>query len=489
MTFRRTEPVPIAAAKAGFSTATAYRIQQDPRPPSARSSPRGRRRPDPLATIWDSEVVPLLRTSPGLRPIAVFEEMRRRHPELGAGTRRTLERRIRSWRALYGPEQDVIFRQVHEPGRLGLSDFTDMRELAITIAGQPLEHRLYHFRLAYSGFEHAHVVLGGESYVALAEGLQNALWALGGAPLEHRSDSLSAAFRNLGQPAADDLTRRYDALCAHYGMQPSRNNTGVAHENGAIESAHGHLKAAIADALLLRGGRDFADLAAYRGFVDEVVGRHNARVAPGIAIERASLQRLPAQRTADHEEAVVTVTSSSGFTLRKVFYSVPSRLIGHRLRVRLFDDRLEVFLGGTRQFTLPRGRSHSDGRHGHVVDYRHVIHALRRKPMALLGLIYRDSLFPRPAYARAFEAMRAALPDRMACRLTLELLALAHERACEAELAKLLEADLDAGRLPDMASLRARFVTDATALPIVTIHHPPLSAYEGLAVANRGDAA
>jgi len=159
MTFRRTEPVPIAAAKAGFSTATAYRIQQDPRPPSARSSPRGRRRPDPLATIWDSEVVPLLRTSPGLRPIAVFEEMRRRHPELGAGTRRTLERRIRSWRALYGPEQDVIFRQVHEPGRLGLSDFTDMRELAITIAGQPLEHRLYHFRLAYSGFEHAHVVL------------------------------------------------------------------------------------------------------------------------------------------------------------------------------------------------------------------------------------------------------------------------------------------------------------------------------------------
>jgi hypothetical protein len=178
MTFRRTEPVPIAAARAGFSTATAYRIEGNPRLPSQRSVPRGRRRPDPLAAIWESEVVPLLQSAPGLRPIAIFEEMRRRHPEFGGGIRRTLERRIRAWRALHGPEQEVIFRQVHQPGHLGLSDFTDMRDLAVTIAGEALEHRLYHFRLPYSGFEHAHVVLGGESYVALAEGLQNALWAL-----------------------------------------------------------------------------------------------------------------------------------------------------------------------------------------------------------------------------------------------------------------------------------------------------------------------
>ena len=142
MTLRRTEPVPIAAARAGFSTATAYRIEGDPRPPSSRITPRGRRRADPLAAIWDSEVVPLLQSAPGLRPIAVFEELRRRHPELGAGIRRTLERRIRAWRALHGPEQEVIFRQVHQPGRLGLSDFTDMRDLAVTIAGQPLEHQL-----------------------------------------------------------------------------------------------------------------------------------------------------------------------------------------------------------------------------------------------------------------------------------------------------------------------------------------------------------
>src|SRR5215204_7577499 len=137
---------------------------------------------------------------------------------------RTLERRIRAWRALYGPEQEVIFRQALPPGRLGLSDFTDMGDLGVVVAGQALDHRLYHFRLAYSGFEHAHVVLGGESYVALAEGLQNALWALGGAPREHRSDSLSAAFRNLDRDAQDDLTLRYQALMRHYEMMPTRNN-------------------------------------------------------------------------------------------------------------------------------------------------------------------------------------------------------------------------------------------------------------------------
>ncbi|WP_262031603.1 IS21 family transposase, partial [Microvirga sp. Mcv34] len=462
---------------------------KDPRLPSQKKVPRGRRRPDPLAGVWDSEIVPLLQAAPSLRPVALFEEIVRRHPELGSGIRRTLERRVRAWRALHGPEQEVIFRQVHEPGRMGLSDFTDMADLAITVAGQPLEHRLYHFRLAYSGFEHAHVVLGGESYVALAEGLQNALWALGGAPREHRSDSLSAAFRNLDRDAREDLTRRYDALCTHYGMEPSRNNTGIAHENGSIESVHGHLKKGIEDALLLRGARDFADLCAYRRFVDEIIGRRNARNTARIEVERAALQELPDRRTADYEDAIVTVTSTSGFVLRKVFYSVPSRLIGHRLRVRLYDDRLEVYLGGTHQMTLPRGRAHPNGRHGHVVDYRHVIHSLRRKPMALMGLVYRDQLFPRPAYARAFEAMCAKLPARVACRTMVDLLALAHERACEAELAAHLAADLEAGRLPDLKSLRALFRPDAGAVPDIVVSHVPLSAYEELARVHQGEVA
>jgi hypothetical protein len=440
MKFRQTETVPIAAAKAGFGIATGYRIEKDARLPSARKLPRGRRRPDPLADVWEAEIVPMLKAAPGLRPVAVFEEMLRRHPELGLGIRRTLERRIRAWQALHGAEQEVIFRQIHEPGRLGLSDFTDMADLGITIAGVVLDHRLYHFRLAYSGFEHGHVILGGESFVALAEGLQNALWAVGGAPHEHRSDSLSAAFRNLDRDAREDLTRRYDALCAHYGMTPSRNNPGVAHENGAIEGPHGHLKRAIEDTLLLRGTRAFDDLAAYRRFVDEIVGRRNARLAKRIDIERAALQTLPPRRTTDYEETIVSVTSAGGFTLRKVFYTVPSRLIGHRLRVRLYDDRLELFIGGTPLMTLARGRAQAKGQRGHVVDYRHVIHSLRRKPMALLNLVYRDQLFPRRAYARTFDALLAHGPERAACRTMVELLALAHERACEAELAQMLDA-------------------------------------------------
>ena len=471
MKHRMTGPTPVAAARAGFSTATGYRMARDPRLPSEKRLPRERRRPDPLADVFDADVVPMLKASPGLRPVAILEELLRRHPELGPGIRRTLERRIRQWRALHGPEREVIFRQVHEPGRMGLSDFTDMSGLGVTVAGAPLPHRLYHFRLAFSGFEHG--ILRGESFVALAAGLQDALWTLGGAPEEHRTDSLSAAFRNLGPEVEEDWTVRYDALCGHYGMAASRNNRGVAHENGAIEAPHGHLKSAIRDALLLRGSRDFDTIAEYRAFIDALVGRRNARNRKRIDAERAVLRPLPNRRAEDGEEAMVTVTSSGGFMLRRVFYTVPSRLIGHRLKVRLHDDRLEVFLGGTPLMTLPRGRGYGDNRRGHVVDYRHVIHALRAKPGALPGLVYRDQLFPRDAYRQLYDAAMAALPERTACKLVVGALAIAHERGCEADIAALIDASLDAGDLPDLADLCARFVPAPETLPQVTGHADP----------------
>jgi transposase InsO family protein len=326
MKSRLTVKKPAAAAQAAISLRTAYRIENDPRLPSQTPRPRGRRRPDPLVAIFEAEIVPMLKAAPDLRPIAIFEEMLRRHPDLREGVRRTMERRIHQWRALNGKDRDVIFRQVQEPGRMGLSDFTEMGDLAVRVAGVELDHRLYHFRLACSGFEHAHVILGGESYVALAEGLQNALWALGGAPFEHRSDSLSAAFRNLDHEAREDLTSRYDALCRHYRMEPTRNNRGVAHENGAIESPHGHLKNSIRDALLMRGTTDFDDLLAYRSFIDEIVGRKNARNRQRIDAERAVLQPLPDNRTADYEHELVYVSTSGGFVLRKVFYTVSGKL-------------------------------------------------------------------------------------------------------------------------------------------------------------------
>jgi hypothetical protein len=127
-----------------------------------------------------------------------------------------------------------------------------------------------------------------------------------------------------------------------------------------------------------------------RAFIDEIVGRRNGAHGKRIDTERPHLQALPDRRTTDFEEVVVTVSRTGGFTLRKVFYTVPSRLIGHRLCVRLFDDRLDVFIGGTHLLTLPRGRAHASGKHDQVVNDHHVIHSLRKKPMALLNLVYRD---------------------------------------------------------------------------------------------------
>jgi hypothetical protein len=230
----------------------------------------------------------------------------------------------------------------------------------------------------------------------------------------------------------------------------------------------------------MRGSRDFGDLAAYRRFIDEIVGRRNARNAKRIDIERAELKQLPDRRTTDYEQVTVRVTSSGGFTLRKVFYTVPSRLIGHRLRVRLYDDRLDVFIGGTHLMTLPRGRPSSSGKHDQVVNYRHVIHSLRRKPMALLNLVYRDRLFPREAYRRTFDHLIERLSERQACRIMVELLAIAHERGCESELADELSACREARQLPDIAAIRARFAPDPAKLPNIVVNFAPLDAYEAL---------
>ncbi len=482
MDLRRQHPQRVAAAKAGISERTGRRIEGDPRLPSQKAAERPRRRQvtDPLGGLWQSDILPLLTSHPGVRPVTVLEEMQRRHPDRDWDRlRRTLERRVRAWSAEHGAEREVIFRQDHPLGQQGLSDFTDMAELGVRVAGEALAHRLYHCVLAYSAWEHAEVVLGGESFTALACGLQNALWALGGAPREHRSGSLSAAFRNLDRDAAEDQTRRYEALCVHYKMTATRNNTGVAHENGAIESQHGHLKRAVAQALVLRGSADFGSLDAYRDWLADLIGRRNARRDKLVGIERPRLQPLPPQRTTGHDEATVRVTSSSGFILRRVFYTVPSRLIGYRLKLRIYDDRVECFLAQRHVLTLPRGRPPGNCRI-QVVDYCHVINSLCQKPMALLNLVYRDALFPRPAYRAAWERLIAARQPRVACRIMVALLALAHERGCEADLAAALAEQRDGGGVPDLASLRARFAPAAARLPVVAVNLPAITSYDTL---------
>ena len=425
----------------------------------------------------------MLEQTPGIRMVALFEELMRRHPELGSGIRRTLERRVRKWRAVHGPEQELVFRQTHPPGQLGLSDFTDASGLGVRIAGVLLKHLLYHFRLAYSGFSHAHVVLAGRASPPWPRGCRTPCGASAGRRLSTAATASRRRIGNLDRDQREDATARYAALCEHYGMAPSRNNRGESHENGAVEGPHGHLKRALADALLLRGSPDFDTLDEYRAFVDEVVGRRNAHHRARIDVECAVLKPLPRQRTEDFDTARVRVTSSGGFILRRVFYSVPSRLVGHQLTVRLYDERLEVFLGTTNLMQLPRGRLQANGSNGHVVDYRHVIHSLRRKPMALRNLVYRDSLFPRQAYRRAFDALVEAKGERTACRDTVALLSLAHERTCEAELAQAIEACLEAGTLPNPNALAERFAPAPGRLPDIRVELGSLADYDVLLTA------
>lgn len=465
-----------AAARAGFGERTGRRIEADPRLPSQRQPDRGRTVPDPLGTVWETLLLPILANDPAVQAVTLLRYLQMTDPDTFPDDRirRTLERRVRDWRALHGEARDVIFRQTPEPGRMALSDFTDAQELGVTIAGEPFAHRLYHFVLAYSGWEHVGVVLGGESFTALAENLQTALWTLGGVPREHRTDSLSAAYRNLDREAAEDVTRRYEGFCAHYGMIASRNNPGEAHENGAVESHNRHLKTALDQALILRGTRDFADVADWRRFVDQLIARRNRRRDAAVRTEAATLRPLPARRTTDFTEVVARVTRTGGFLVYGVFYSAPSRLIGQRLRVHVHDDRIEAWLGATHVVRHPRLRQRDDGRRVHRIDYRHVIHALRRKPFrrrrtsgptALAGSVYRDGLFPRTEYADTWTALSEALPQRDACRRMVDLLWLAHDESCEAELAALIADDLGSGALPDARDLAKRLEPRRRELP------------------------
>ena len=476
---RRNKSQVLAAARAGISERSARRIERSVTLPSQHPRRYWRSRVDPFAQVWDSEVVPLLRSAPKLMAITLLRKLQDEHPgRFPDGMLRTLQRHVRQWRAVEGPPKEVVFPQLHAPGHRGLSDFTAMGELCITIAGVVFAHILYHFVLAFSRWEHVEVVVGGESFEALSKGLQNALWQAGGVPQEHRTDSLSAAFKNVAEEA--DFTVRYTALLEHYGMAGTRNNRGVSHENGSVESSHRYLKEAIEQALLLRGHRDFEDRVAYEGFVREAVMRRNRRNAAAFRIERAQLQALPARRTTEFVEEQALVTRCGTFTVRAILYSAPSRLIGHCLKVRLYSDRLDCYLSGALVLTLARGtRSPGSGR-GRVIDYRHFIDALKRKPQAFRGLVFRDALFPREAYRRTWEQLDARLSAREACQRMVGLLEMAARDAVEGALAQRLDALLASGELPDVARLREEFAPRNAELPHISVRIPPASVYDAL---------
>lgn len=468
-----------AAAKTGMSVASARRVEAAGILPSQHPPRHWRTRADPLAEIWDAEVVPMLEGAPSLMAVTLLEELQRRHPErFGDSVLRTLQRRVGQWRAEHGDEREIYFAQEHPPGRLGLSDFTVADELDITLGGLAFRHRLYQFALAHSGWRHARVVLGGESFQSLSAGLQDALWMAGGVPEEHRTDSLSAAFNNLAE--REELTARYQSLCQHYGLRPTRNNTGVSHENGAIEARQASLKNGLDQGLLLRGSREFADLPAYEQFVAETVRRLNARCARAWEAERACLKPLPVRRTTDFEELDARVSKFGVFTAKSVLYSVPSRLAGQRLKVRLHSTHVEAWLGGVKVFECERLHASATDRHPRRIDWRHMLPSLKRKPGAFARWVLRDAMFPRSEYAQAWEGISATLPERAACRLMVDLLDLADRANVVSELAAELASLQLIGEVPDIGVLRQRFAPMPTSMPDVQVVLPSTSVYDEL---------
>jgi len=454
----------IASAQAGFSERSAYRVDNRQMTPSAPK--RWKTRKDPFESVWKSELIPLLEAKPKLEARTLLEELQRRYEgQYPDKLLRTLQRRVRQWKATSGPEKEIIFRQKHPPGWQGISDFTDASKLGVTVRGEPFSHLLYHYRLSFSGWEYAQVILGGESYLALAEGVQNAFWSSGGVPETHRTDSLSAAYKNLSDKAKEEFTDSYYQLCEHYSTEPTRNNKGISHENGSIESPNGHLKNRIDQSLMLRGSRDFDSLDMYRTFIREVITKRNKRIEKVFMEERAFLKSLPERKTSDYAEERIRVTSSSTITVKQIIYSVPARLIGMTLKVHLYDDRLECYVGGDYVLTLQRLRRGK--KRLHQIDYRHIVAALLRKPQAFRNYIYRDDLFPTFAFHQTWELMDKQLDSRQACREFVKILNEAARPDRQEKVNSYLENCLIKGCLPTSEEVRALF-KDSFAL------HPPL---------------
>jgi transposase len=469
-------PQVTAAAKAGMSERSARKYGRLGRSPSQVKVPHTwRTRPDPFEGVWP-EIEALLRQDGGLQAKTIWTELNERYPgRFSVGQLRTLQRRLLAWRVTAGPDREVFFPQTHAPGEQAQSDFTDMRRLEVMIAGQPFPHLLYHFVLTYSNWE-AVSICPSESFESLSAGVQSALWRLGGVPLEHRTDNLSAATHELAESRGRDFTERYRELIDHYGLRASRNFPGNAHENGDVESANGGLKSAIDQRLRLRGSRAFVSKEAYEGFLETCVQARNATRQARIEEERAHLRALPVRPLPAYRESYATVSRASAVRILKHSYSVSSRLIGCQLRVRLHADVVELDYKGERVAVMER----LVGRDAHRIDYRHIIHALVRKPGAFRRYVFREALFPSLEFRRAYDELLAEGSDQADLDYVriLHLAASDGEESVRAVLANLLTA----GEAPTYEAVRAqvRGAHTPEGAPCLNITAPDLTLYDRL---------
>ena len=395
----------VAAAMAGMDEKTARKYRDADRSPSQLAQPHDwRTRPDSFDEVWP-QVQEQLQTNPGLEAKSLFEWFQRQAPgRFSDGQLRTFQRRVKHWRATQGPPREVMFPQRHLPGRLSQSDFTHLDGSGVKIAGEPFPHLIYHFVLTYSNWETA-TICYSENFESLAEGLQNALWELGGVPVMHQTDNLSAALK-LETP--EIFTTRWKALLAHYRLEGAHTQPASPNENGDIEQRHHRFQRALEQSLLLRGGRDFATLADYDKFLRALLAQLNAGRAARFQEELPLLGRLPPRRLDDWQRLDAMVGPHSTISLHGNVYSVHSRLIGEQVQGRLRPDTVEVWYGGACVETLARLRGR--GRHG--VNYRHVIDWLVRKPGAFERYLYREDLFPTSRFRLAYDTLVAADPAK-----------------------------------------------------------------------------
>ncbi len=429
----------IAAMKAGMDEKTARKYRMLGKLPSELEKRHAwRTRKDPFENAWPAIKV-MLEINPGLEAKTVFEDLQRRNLcRFADGQLRTLQRRIKIWRASEGPPKEVYFTQIHTPGQLGQSDFTSMNKLGITIGGRPFDHLIYHFVLTYSNWETGTICFS-ESFESLSEGLQNALWKLGGVPENHRTDCLTTAVQKTSHP--DDFTRRYQDLLDHYGLTGCKTNPNSPHENGDVEQRHHRFKRAVDQSLLLRNSRDFADRHEYERFLRRLFEQLNAGRKGRFLEEQAVLHRLPKHRIDACKTSTTTVGPSSTIRVNHNVYSVDSRLTGERIKVRLFMDHLEIWYGQKRVDLLPRLR----GEGKHKINYRHIIDSLVRKPGAFENYRYRNELFPTSRFRIAYDDLKKRHSQLQATKQYLNILYLAakeSETAVDAVLRMMIDKDI-----------------------------------------------
>ena len=472
---QKSSTLSIAAAKSGMDEKTARKYLKANRLPSQMKKEHDwRTRRDPFETEWD-HVRQMLELNSGLEAKTIFEYLQMINPgTYQDGQLRTLQRRIKIWRATEGPPKEVFFPQEHHPGELSESDFTCMNSLGVTIARQRFDHLFYHFVLTYSNWETGSICFS-ESFEALSQGLQNALWELGGVPESHRTDRLSAAVNNMTNPA--EFTQRYNGLMNHYKLHAQRINARQPNENGDVEQSHNRFKQALDQSLMLRGSRDFISRHHYDTFVEKVLTQRNAGRHIRFEEERKLLRQLPASRLESSNRINVRVRKSSTIAVAGNVYSVNSRLRDEWVQVRLGAEYLEVWYSQRCIERIPR----LYGKKKHHVQYRHIIDWLVRKPGAFANYRYRSDLFPSLRFRMAYDFLRSVIPGKA----DLEYLKILELAAKESETAvdQILE-NLIANQIPvSCEAVKTLLSQQRDALPSVrdvTIDEVNISIYDTL---------